>query len=147
MSGVILVSIIALLIFMIGLGFAFLTVHKEVAELSGSVEEMKYQCECLSKDIGQCADAIEGCYIEEKQAVNDLGSEVLALRKEVYGTADEREFKRLQTQAFVTLPGRIETLENRTEHDRIKTRIEEQDGFVGKVMVLEETERREKPDA
>lgn len=141
MSGVILISIMVLLVFMIGLGFAFLTVQKEMEELSGHVEEIKYQYECLSKDIGHCVDAIESYYEEGKQDLDDLGTEVLAMRKEVYGTADEREFKRLQTQAFVTLPGKIEALEKLAKPDRIKTRIEEQDGFVGKVMVIEEPKR------
>lgn len=140
MSGVILVTLIVVLIFQIGLGIALLIVHKELTDLSDRIEKAETEMNSISADIKEVRETFGA----DSGSIQDLTKEVSALRKEVFGTADEREFNRLKTQAFITLPKEITELKEMTENHAVKTRIEEQDGFVGKVMVIEEPERSAK---
>ena len=153
MSGVVLVALIVVLIFTIGLGFMLLAVSKELDEMRGSIEGIATQIEKVNEDTGECRDAIDECYKElgakitaRSSDIKTVGEEVLTLKKQFYGTADEPEFKRLQTQAYVKLPEEINSLWKHIGNSTVKTRIEEQEGFVGKVTVIEEPERRGKLD-
>ena len=119
MSGVVAVAIIVLLVGMVGLGFAVLTLHTQIENLTAAIDRL---ADLREEDFTSIkTDEVE---IWERIRSNafavstlsssfiEMRSEYAGLKKDVYGTADVTEFARLKSACYETLPKRIQRIED-----------------------------------
>lgn len=119
MSGVVAVAIIVLLVGMVGLGFAVLTLHTQIENLTEVVDRlMDLRGEDLTsvkKDEVEIWEQIRNnafAVSTLSSFFTEMRSEYAALKKDVYGTADVTEFARLKSACYETLPKRIQRIED-----------------------------------
>ena len=119
MNGVFLVTVIVCLIGIVGLGFAVLTLHTQIENLTAAIDKLT---DLREEDLTSIkTDEVE---IWERIRSNafavstlsssfiEMRSEYAGLKKDVYGTADVTEFARLNSACYETLPKRIQRIEN-----------------------------------
>ena len=119
MNGVFLVTVIVCLIGIVGLGFAVLTLHTQIENLTAAIDKLT---DLREEDLTSIkTDEVE---IWERIRSNafavstlsssfiEMRSEYAGLKKDVYGTADVTEFARLKSACYETLPKRIQRIEN-----------------------------------
>lgn len=114
MNGVLIVGIIVCLVFCIGLGFGILTIQREIEALQIELGNLL--------NVDNLTDLADVAHERDEEfsdrintvagAVKELRQEFAAVKRSVYGTADEAEFCRLKTAVLETLPNRIEAIEN-----------------------------------
>ena len=132
MTGVLIVTVVACLLFCVGLGFGILTLQREIEALIKEVETLM-----TVEDIEPQEGCIEPCHehddeFEEKlnsieKQLDDLKQEFSGVKRSVYGTADVTEFARLKTAVYETLSHRIERLEDFINGKPEVIRIEDAD--------------------
>ena len=134
MNGVLIVAVIASLIFCVGLGFAVLTLHSKLEDITEvidrlmdirSEDQISTRKENVEKweAIKNNAESIQllgNSYLEMK-------NEYAGVKRDVYGTADLAEFARLKTAVYKTLPDRIKRLEDFINGKPEMIRIEDAD--------------------
>lgn len=114
MNGILIVGIIACLVFCIGLGFGILTLQREIEALQIelgnllNVDNLTDWADVAHERDEEFSDRINTV----AGAVKELRQEFAAVKRSVYGTADETEFCRLKTAVLETLPKRIEAIED-----------------------------------
>lgn len=119
MSGVVAVAIIVLLVGMVGLGFAVLTLHTQIEDLTAVVDRLidlrGEDLESVKNDETEIWEQIRNnafAVSTLSSFVTEMRSEYAALKKDVYGTADVTEFARLKNACYETLPKRIQRIED-----------------------------------
>ena len=130
MNGVLIVGIIACLVFCIGLGFGLLTIQREIEALQIelgnllNVDNLTDWADVAHERDEEFSDRINTV----AGAVKELRQEFAAVKRSVYGTANEAEFCRLKTAVLETLPDRIKRLED--NKDCIQDTVIHYDGIV-----------------
>lgn len=119
MNGVFLVAVIVCLIGMVGLGFAVLTLHTQIENLTAAIDRMtdlrEEDLESIKTDEVKIWERIRSNAFAVSTLSSmflEMRSEYAGVKKDIYGTADVTEFARLKSACYETLPKRIQRIED-----------------------------------